>query len=107
MPIPIAIHCPVHGTFYISNFNQSIWHPESFLSQNVREVLAKGNIAGATARNPSKLSFDGTNSKNYLAVALDVTDELSIEKMFKATIDTFGRVDVVVNNTWYDLSGVF
>src|ERR1700712_4593248 len=60
-------------------------------------VLQQGDIAVATARNPDKLSFKGTSAKNYLALKLDVTDKKSIEDAFKKTIDTFGRVDVVVN----------
>ncbi len=41
----------------------------------VRECLAKGDKVVATARNSSKLKFDGTNKDNFLAVDCDVTDE--------------------------------
>lgn len=41
----------------------------------VRECLSKGDKVVATARNSSKLSFDGTTKDNYLAVDCDVTDE--------------------------------
>ena len=78
-----------------------------FGAEYVKEVLKRGDIAVATARNPSQLSFSGTNSKNYLALALDVTDTSSIDKAFKDTLDQFGRVDVVVNNAGYGLSGPF
>ena len=78
-----------------------------FGCEYVKEVLERGDIAVATARNPSNLSFEGGNSRNLLTTALDVTDKSSIEKAFKATIDTFGRVDVVVNNAGYGLSGPF
>ncbi|CZT05957.1 hypothetical protein WAI453_005298 [Rhynchosporium graminicola] len=73
----------------------------------VQEVLDKGDIAVATARKPETLKFKGTNDQNFLAVKLDVTKEADVESAFKSAIDQFKRVDVVVNNAGYGLSGVF
>jgi NAD(P)-dependent dehydrogenase (short-subunit alcohol dehydrogenase family) len=73
----------------------------------VQEVLDKGDIAVATARNPSSLSFSGTTSSNYLALPLDVTDKKSIHDAFAAALKKFSRVDVVVNNAGYGLAGAF
>ena len=73
----------------------------------VQEVLDAGDIAVATARKPESLSFKNTSPKNYLAVRLDVTKSEDINSAFKAALDKFGRVDVVVNNAGYGLSGPF
>ena len=73
----------------------------------VTEVLTAGDIAVATARDPSKLSFRGATFENFLAIALDVTDKPTIDKAFKVAIDRFGRIDVVVNNAGYGVCGVF
>jgi NAD(P)-dependent dehydrogenase (short-subunit alcohol dehydrogenase family) len=56
---------------------------------------------------PEQLSFKGTNDTNYLATKLDVTDKSSIDTAFKQALDKFKRVDVVVNNAGYGLSGCF
>ena len=73
----------------------------------VQEVLDRGDFAVATARNPDSLSFKGVSSDNYLAVKLDVTDAKDIQSAFAAALDKFGRIDVVVNNAGYGLSGPF
>ena len=41
----------------------------------VKECLAQGDKVVATARNSSKLHFDGAKDDNYLAIDCDVTDE--------------------------------
>lgn len=75
----------------------------------VNTVLANNDICVATARKPDSLSFDQNliKSSNFLALPLDVLDNASIDAAFAKTIEKFGRVDVVVNNAGYGLSGPF
>ncbi|KAF2684203.1 NAD(P)-binding protein [Lentithecium fluviatile CBS 122367] len=78
-----------------------------FGAELVKVVLKNGDYVVATARDSSKLSFDGANSNNSLFLDLDVTKQDSISKAFDETIKKFRRVDVVVNNAGYGLSGPF
>jgi len=73
----------------------------------VKVILENKDHVVATARDSSKLKFDGTTESNYLAIDLDVTSQSSIDKAFDAALKKFGRVDVVVNNAGYGLAGVF
>ncbi|KAL6251129.1 hypothetical protein RBB50_001337 [Rhinocladiella similis] len=73
----------------------------------VQEVLSRGDIAIATARKPDVLKFDKATKDNFLALQLDVTDKESIRDAFAASLERFGRVDVVVNNAGYGLTGCF
>jgi NAD(P)-dependent dehydrogenase (short-subunit alcohol dehydrogenase family) len=78
-----------------------------FGEELVKIVLQKGDNVVATARNSSKLSFEGANDSNSLLVDLDVTKKESIDQAFDAAIKKFKRVDVVVNNAGYGLNGPF
>lgn len=73
----------------------------------VKKILAEGDIAVATARKSSQLKFENTSPKNFLAVDLDVTKQSSIDAAFDKALSQFKRVDVVVNNAGYGLSGPF
>ncbi|KAK3669882.1 hypothetical protein LTR78_010263 [Recurvomyces mirabilis] len=78
-----------------------------FGNELVKKCLEEGDKVVATARSSSKLKFDGTTKDNYLALDLDVTEQKSIDAAFDAAIKQFGRIDVVVNNAGYGLSGEF
>ncbi|KAL4876849.1 hypothetical protein BJY04DRAFT_231304 [Aspergillus karnatakaensis] len=73
----------------------------------VPAILARGDKVIATARNASSLD-EFKDSDNVRILQLDVTaspDELAAKAA--DAVDLFGRVDVLVNNAGYVLSGVW
>jgi NAD(P)-dependent dehydrogenase (short-subunit alcohol dehydrogenase family) len=68
----------------------------------VHAALEAGHRVVATARDPSQLS-DIVNGYGHRvrAVALDVTDEAQAQHAIDETIETFGGLDVLVNNAGY------
>jgi len=78
-----------------------------FGEEFVKVVLQKGDYVVATARNSSKLSFEGANDSNSLLVDLDVTKKESIDNAFDAAVKKFKKIDVVCNNAGYGLNGPF
>ena len=73
----------------------------------VRAALSAGHAVMATGRNPGKVAaaFDGHD--DLATVALDVTDPASAQAAVQATVDRFGRLDVVVNNAANFNAGFF
>jgi NAD(P)-dependent dehydrogenase (short-subunit alcohol dehydrogenase family) len=65
-------------------------------------VVAKGHLLIATARNPSQLAdLEQRAQERVRVLPLDVTDATAAERAVRATVDTFGRIDVLVNNAGY------
>ena len=72
-----------------------------------RAALAAGHAVVATARNTDTVAAALGTHENLLAAALDVTDPTAAEAAVKATLDRFGRVDVLVNNAGNLYAGFF
>jgi NAD(P)-dependent dehydrogenase (short-subunit alcohol dehydrogenase family) len=72
----------------------------------VEEVLKHGDLVVATARKVETIQdLVKDYPKQAIAVTLDVTKKDQIEAALKKTIDTFGKVDVLVNNAGYGIIG--
>ncbi|PZF74728.1 oxidoreductase [Taibaiella soli] len=69
-------------------------------------VLAHGDKVAATARNPQQLN-DLTEKypEQILPLPLDVTQNDQIKNAVEKAIDHFGRIDVLVNNAGFGITG--
>jgi NAD(P)-dependent dehydrogenase (short-subunit alcohol dehydrogenase family) len=72
-----------------------------------KAALAAGYEVVATGRNTDKVAAALGNSANLLVVKLDITKPADAESAVKATLDKFGRVDVLVNNAANFYAGFF
>jgi NAD(P)-dependent dehydrogenase (short-subunit alcohol dehydrogenase family) len=69
-------------------------------------VLAQGNRVAATARKPEQLAdLVAQYGERILPLALDVTNNAQIEQAVADAIAHFGRLDVVVNNAGFGITG--
>ncbi|MFD8492692.1 oxidoreductase [Amycolatopsis sp. NPDC059657] len=69
-------------------------------------ALAAGDSVLATARRPETLAdLEGRGGDRVRTAALDVTDAAQVAAAVKTAIETFGRIDVVVNNAGYGSVG--
>ena len=67
-------------------------------------VAQSSNRVVATARKTSTLEALPSHDR-ILKLELDVTSIPSIDAALRATVEKFGRIDVVVNNAGYTLAG--
>lgn len=72
----------------------------------VEEVLLKGDYVVATARNPEQLKdLSEKYSDQLLALQLDVQIKEQIYSTVEEAINHFGRIDVLVNNAGFGITG--
>jgi len=62
-----------------------------------KQAIEHGYRTVVTARDPSKLQGFGATDQ-VLVLKLDVTQPDAVDAAIKATVDRFGRIDVLVNN---------
>ncbi|HEX4224655.1 MAG TPA: SDR family NAD(P)-dependent oxidoreductase [Pseudonocardiaceae bacterium] len=66
------------------------------------EALEAGHEVAVTARNTASLTeLSARYGERALPLVLDVTDAEQADRAIKATVGSFGRLDVVVNNAGY------
>lgn len=72
-----------------------------------RAALAAGNSVVATGRNIATVAKAVGESDRLLVVKLDVTSLAEAEVAMRATVERFGRIDVLVNNAANFYAGYF
>ncbi|KMQ67102.1 oxidoreductase [Chryseobacterium sp. FH2] len=69
-------------------------------------VLLKGDNVAATARNPQQLNdLAEKYPEQLIALELDVQNKEQIYSAVEETIEHFGRIDVLVNNAGFGITG--
>lgn len=72
----------------------------------VKQLLASGQKVAATSRYVSNLAKAvGDVSDNFLPIYVNLADEKSVAQAIQITVDTFDKIDVVINNAGYGIGG--
>jgi len=73
----------------------------------VKAALAAGHAVIATGRDPKKVEAAVGTHGNVLSIKLDVTNPSDASAAVQASVDKFGRIDVLVNNAGNFYAGFF
>jgi NAD(P)-dependent dehydrogenase (short-subunit alcohol dehydrogenase family) len=73
-----------------------------FGAELAKAAIAAGDNVMATARTPESITLE---ADTLATTRLDVTDRASVDAAVAATLDRFGRLDVVVNNAGHGTVG--
>ncbi|AYL97851.1 oxidoreductase [Mucilaginibacter celer] len=72
----------------------------------VKKLLTQGYKVAATSRSLSDLTKAVDNANDsFLPLAVNLTNEESVQQAIELTVKTFSKIDVVVNNAGYGLLG--
>jgi NAD(P)-dependent dehydrogenase (short-subunit alcohol dehydrogenase family) len=72
----------------------------------VRQLLRQGHSVAATSRDVAGLrDAVGADADGFLPLAVELASEASVAEAVRATVERFGRIDVVVNNAGYGQLG--
>lgn len=93
-----------------TDFNKKVWLvtgcSTGFGLEIARLVLQRGDYLVATARRLDNLTeLKPQVEGQLLSLQLDVTQAENVSRVVRATIREFGRIDVLVNNAGYGLTG--
>jgi NAD(P)-dependent dehydrogenase (short-subunit alcohol dehydrogenase family) len=79
---------------------------QGFGRELVRAALQRGDSVMATSRNPNAVTaaFPGAADR-LLTASMDLRDMAEISTVVERTIKKFGRIDVLVNNAGYGVTG--